>query len=772
MSLKNHPDYEIEVNRLEYTKEYIDKTLDATEEYRKLYKENIKEAMLNLDYLDSSQSYISILINTKFMEMADRNYESLSRSRNKPYFARIDFRQKGEETIDKIYLGKTSLFRAEDSIPLIVDWRSPIANVYYEGRLGETSYEVEGNTQEGELLLKRQYSIEEGELQSILDIDLTTNDAFLQASLEANAEDKLKDIASTIQAEQNRVIRADMAKPLIVQGVAGSGKTTIALHRIAYFIYTYEKTFHPENFMIIAPNRLFLNYISEVLPELGVERVKQTTYVDFMTELVGTDYKIHGESNKLILLMNQKVANKASDHLSLLKWATAFKGSLEFKNIIDSFVEIIEDQFTPSIDFTFDGIVLMKAEEVKKMFIEELTYLPLYKRIPEIKKTLRNRLKLIKKEVLRKTEEGYDREIQRLRDTLEVNENRRRKIVELIDKRDNKLKKLTNTSKVLVKSYISKFPKKELFDYYSEFMNNMELFLRHEGKDLSSKQISYLTSKTLDLLANKTFQLEDLAPLVYLRYRIFGFDKKIEVNSVVVDEAQDFSLFQIYTLKEILKTNMITLLGDISQGIHSYRGIQSWEEVLDQVFDRQRSNYMTLVQSYRTTIEVMNLANEVIKKLNNPNIVLAKPVIRHGDKPFVKAFTEETSLMKDIEMKVLEMQERNYKSIAILCKTNGDCNKIKKYLDKHSEIRALLLDEKMINYNAGVMIVPSHLAKGLEFDAVIIACINDGYEENDLDIKLLYVAITRTLHRLFICYMKNKLPILSNMDDELITHIQ
>ena len=147
MSLKNHPEYEIEVNRLEYTKEYIDKTLDATEEYRKLYKENIKDAMVNLDYLDSSQSYISILINTKFMEMADRNFDSLARSRKKPYFARIDFRQKGVEVIDKIYLGKTSLFRAEDSIPLIVDWRSPIANVYYEGRLGETSYDVEGNIQ-------------------------------------------------------------------------------------------------------------------------------------------------------------------------------------------------------------------------------------------------------------------------------------------------------------------------------------------------------------------------------------------------------------------------------------------------------------------------------------------------------------------------------------------------------------------------------------------------------------------------------------------------
>ena len=186
-----------------------------------------------------------------------------------------------------IYIGKTSLLREGAFTPLVVDWRAPVANLYYEGRLGENTYESEGDIYEGELLLKRQIAIENAQLVDFIDVDITTNDAFLQASLEASADKRLKDIASTIQAEQNRVIRANMRRPLIVQGVAGSGKTTIALHRIAYFIYTYEKTFNPETFMILAPNRLFINYISEVLPELGVEKVKQTTFIDFMSELIG-----------------------------------------------------------------------------------------------------------------------------------------------------------------------------------------------------------------------------------------------------------------------------------------------------------------------------------------------------------------------------------------------------------------------------------------------------------------------------------------------------
>jgi DNA helicase-2/ATP-dependent DNA helicase PcrA len=184
------------------------------------------------------------------------------------------------------------LTRDEDQKLIIVDWRAPIANMYYESRLGDASYQCPDGKISGTLSLKRQFSIEKGRLEEIFDIDITTNDQFLQSYLGASADNRLKDIVSTIQAEQNRVIRANMERPLIVQGVAGSGKTTIALHRIAYLIYNYGKSFVPENFMIIAPNRLFLNYISEVLPELGVERVKQTTFEDFAREVIHEKYQI------------------------------------------------------------------------------------------------------------------------------------------------------------------------------------------------------------------------------------------------------------------------------------------------------------------------------------------------------------------------------------------------------------------------------------------------------------------------------------------------
>ena len=759
---KNHPEYEKEAKRLEYTKMYIDKTINATEEYRKLYKENIKDAMLNLDYLDSSQSYISILINTKFMEMADRNYDSLTRAIDKPYFARIDFREADSDIVDNIYLGKTSLFRAEDSIPLIVDWRSPIANVYYEGRLGETSYQSEGGLQEGELLLKRQYSIEKGDLLDILDIDITTTDTFLQASLEANADKRLKDIASTIQAEQNRIIRADMGKPLIVQGVAGSGKTTIALHRIAYFIYTYEKYFDPENFMIIAPNRLFINYISEVLPELGVEKVRQTTFIDLIEELIGKEYKLRDTSEKLMSIINDN-----SDNQQAMLWNTRFKGSLNVKILIDRFIQNIESGFCPDENFALVGHELVSASTIKRMFLKEMTYLPVYKRISEIKKTLSFHLKLRKKEILQETQDYYDRAIQNLFNTMEPSEERREQIVALMDERESKLAELKKESTVVVKKYLKRFPNKELFDYYKELLSDEALLLKLTKEKLPIERLRYLSGASMKLLNNKEIELEDYAPILYLKHKLFGFEKKLKIDSVVIDEAQDFSVMQFYVLKEVLNTNMFTLLGDISQGIHSYRGIQSWDVVLEKVFNGKGS-YMKLEQSYRTTIEIMKVANEIIRQWNNPEIVLAKPVIRHGEKPKVNVFTEEEPLLNALETEVYQLQQDSYKSIALICKTTEECIRVKKHFDDTNRIHSKLLDEGIESYEAGVVLVPSHLAKGLEFDAVLIVNIQESYIEKELDIKLLYVAMTRALHRLNLYYMEGTMPLLDKVSGELL----
>ena len=764
MSSKKSQEFKKEEERLEYTKKYIKKTLEATEIYKGQYKENIQEAMENLDYLDSSQSYISVLINTQFMETAEKNFAQLQRVKNKPYFARIDFIPEAGKK-DPVYIGKTSLMRAEDDVPLIVDWRSPIANVYYEGRIGKTEYVTIAGEQKGELTLKRQYTIENGDLADYMDIDIATKDDFLQASLEAGADDKLKDIAATIQGEQNRIIRADMKSPLIVQGAAGSGKTTIALHRIAYFIYTYEKTFDPDNFMILAPNNIFLDYISRVLPELGVEEVRQTTFIDFMKSLIGKKLKLVGVGEKLKTFLeatkkSKEAANdvsdkegswnhsKASQDVENLKWLLKFKGSAKYLDALKNYIEKIEADFLVNKDFSLGEHVLIKKETIEELILKDFNHLPLYRRPDELKKTLRTQLKKKKKEVLQEIEDYYDDQIQSIRLKIPELEERRQHTLPLMGRRDAELKAVEKQSKTLVNAYTTNFYKEDLYESYIAF-NTEEIF---QQKDLWTQENSnhkkYFKEYHQGTLSNYQLELEDLAPIAYLKKALFGFKENITVGNIVIDEAQDFSLLEIKVLKELLKTDKFTLLGDLSQGIHSYRSIDNWSELTEEVFVDEKPNYMELTQSYRTTIEIMNLANEVIDFLEDHNVKKAKPVIRHGNTPKYEFYQEEETMIHDVTEEILALQREGRKSIAVICKDREESLDLRNKLPK--TIKATVLKEDQKSYGSGVTIVPSYLVKGLEFDSVIICNQNSYYEENPIDIKLLYVAITRGMHTLSI----------------------
>lgn len=764
MSAASHSDYKEEVKRIEETMGYIENAIKATEENRKGHKEEIKDAFINLDYLDSSQSYVAILINAKLLDELEHNYDNLLKSREKPYFARIDFKQEGYSKIDKFYIGKMSLSKPEWDIPMIVDWRSPLASVYYDGRLGQVSYNTNSDTVKGEMYLKRQYTIEDGELKNIMDIDITATDTFLQASLEANADNRLKDIVSTIQAEQNAIIRADIDKPLIVQGVAGSGKTTIALHRIAYLIYTYEETFDPENFMIIAPNRLFLNYISEVLPELGVDQVKQTTFIDLTLEMIGKKYKLINPNEKLIGIINASQDENKDKQQEVIKKVVAFKGSLVFKNIINRYIKDIILAFVPEEDFCLEGYPLIKVDEIKRVFVKEYYYLPLYKRIDEIKKNLRNRLKMNKTQILEEVENYYDDKIAYLREHAPETEERRLKMITLMDKRDATLEKIKKSARTIVNKYIEKFPKRELFEYYTELITDEQQLEKYSNGKVSVALIHDICKHSTQLLHNKKIELEDLAPLAYMKHKIFGFDKKMNIKYVVIDEAQDFNHFEFFTVKEIFNTQLFTLLGDLSQGIHGYRGIKNWDFVREKIFDKDRSRYLVLEQSYRTTVEIMDMANEVIKRCPVEGLVLAKPVVRHGQKPDVRVFNEKQDIIGALEEQVKKLREEGFKSIAIIGKTLKECSNIYKQLHQKKKMKVALLDDKQMIYHHDVVVVPSYLAKGLEFDAVLIVSIEDGYTEEELDLKLLYVAMTRALHRMCVFYKQGTIPVLDKAE--------
>lgn len=757
MPAANHPDYGQELERCNYTLEYVEKALDLTLNRKSKADTSLEKTRKHFNG-ENSQDYIDIIINSQMQGSLEVKLRNLLTARSKPYFARIDFKEseeaksnkRAEVKLEKLYIGKMCLMREDDQEMIIVDWRAPIANLYYEGRIGEVEYDSPSGLIKGDLLLKRQFSIDHGKLNEIFDIDITTNDEFLQTYLGANADNRLKDIVSTIQVEQNQIVRADMWKPLIVQGAAGSGKTTIALHRIAYLIYTFEKTFTPENFMIIAPNTLFLNYISEVLPELGVERVRQTTFTDFAMDLIGKKLKVTDPHEKLTNFVNKNSTEEEKRINNLVRKSAEFRSSMLFKEILDNYVSVIEKTFIPNYDFNIGRKAIYTYEEINDLFLNQYNMLPIVKRVDEIKKHLTNRLKQQRTEIINQIHMETDKKVIRYKMTISDLEVRQKLIIDALDKRDAVLNKLDATCKTAVKEYVSKISKFSPYEYYKDLLQNEEVW-----KDLTAGKVEeydYIRTSALEVLDTGFVELEDLAPIIYLKYLIHGMDEKIPVKHIVIDEAQDFSAFQFYVIRKIIKNSSFTILGDLCQGIHSYRGVKDWQDIQFNVFDDRRCQYLTLEQSYRTTVEIMNAANMVLKNLEDKIDFEAKPVIRHGDPVKVIKMQDMQNIVKDIADKISEYTQNGFKSIAVICKTNDECKDVYNLIKKYNKDVTLISGKEDV-YKSGVIIVPSYLSKGLEFDAVLIAnANNENYKMDDLDTKLLYVSMTRPLHKLIIYY--------------------
>ncbi|WP_010677819.1 RNA polymerase recycling motor HelD [Bacillus timonensis] len=756
---ERHDDFEVEAERLEFTKQYMEVVIRASESTEENFRDNLKNALEGVDFKDSSLSYLNMLTNSTLLRRTNEEVRQLKRNQTKPYFARINFHREETGNEEILYFGKVSLFDKETQQPIIVDWRSPVANLYYDGRLGEVSYVAEGEEYKGYLSLKRQFIIEDGELAEIRDVDLTTTDELLQKSLSESASNRLTDIVSTIQEEQNNIIRADLNKPIIVQGAAGSGKTTIALHRISYFIYTYADYFSPDQLMILAPNRLFIDYISEVLPELGVDNILQTTYVEFVKKCLGKPIKLTKPEGKLLGFIHEEFKNP-----EMIKWISAFKGSLEYRDILDHYVEDILSSLLPKEDFFVSKFRLYKAKDIHHLMTYEYRYLPYYKRIDKIKKVLQNTVRLEKKKMVHKVTKFYDDKLDNVLFKTKIDpEKRRRYVTKALDKKAELIEEITKQSRTAVNAYIKKLPHHDVFYYFQRFVN--ERFSTYASGILTDDQIQFFMDYQKQLQKSKQYELEDLAGLLYLRAKLYGIKKELKARNVVIDEAQDYSYFQLAALKTALETDMFTIVGDLAQGIHSYRGINNWAPVIDEIFPR--ATYKTLQKSYRTTIEIMNAANQLLELLKL-DLPMVEPVVRHGEKPtFYQISGGEKEIVHEMTEAIKTLYDENMKTVAIIGKTNIECQRLAKAFKKYSELPVQLLKENEEINKEEVVIVSSHLSKGLEFDVVLIYSNEEKFFQDEIDIKLLYVSMTRPLHRLHFWGTDLTNFLLDKVDEEL-----
>ena len=732
-------------NQLLQEREKLKQVIQKLEEEGKKVQNSLVANSSNYQKDDYVKAHLEYLGNKKILDI--RNIKP------KPYFARIDFKEENEQDIEKLYIGKISMIDSETKQPLIIDWRAPISNLYYEGNLGKSSYEVNEKIIEGEILLKRQYFIENQILEKILDIDKTAADQLLQEALSGNADSRLKNIVATIQDEQNKIIRAPIDKPLIIQGVAGSGKTTIALHRIAYLIYKYEKNFNPENFMIIAPNRFFLNYISNVLPDLGVENVKQYTFEDFANEVLEKKIKLADEKEKLITIVNKSFNDINNGNVDLILKESKFKSSIEFKYILDRYLKQLEYSILPQKDFIMANIRIMKRQTMEDLFINTYKNLPFKQRIEEIKKHAFSKIRTNLQMIIEQIETRRSIEIRNLlRKKLSIEEEREERI-KIFEKTEKLLKLLNKEDIKVVDSYFNEIKLKSSKEYYKEFILDF-IYDQIENKEL----VEYLIKNTSENIEKDKYAFEDLAPMIYLQNKVHGSRFTNKLKHVIVDEAQDYGEFQFSVLKSLLNSESMTILGDLSQGVHSYRGIENWNKFINIEFPENGATYLPLSKTYRTTKEIINIANNVIRKLpeyERENLTEAIPVITRPGSVNMFNLNNYEEIGQTIIENINKNKANNYKSVAIIGKDIKECKNIKTILNKKG-LEVDVIESKDSEYKAGINIIPSYLAKGLEFDYVIIVNADDkNYTDNSLDIKLLYVALTRAMSKLDIYYIKN-----------------
>ncbi|MDM5239494.1 3'-5' exonuclease [Bacillus cereus] len=672
----------------------MDEQLEQLEKIPVYYGEDFKEQILE--------------------SMRESNRQNLRIGVQEPYFGRLDFQEDGKEDVMPIYIGKVGVSDKDTMKPMVIDWRAPVASMFYSFTGGEelAFYHSPDGLVEGDVYLKRNISIRKRELERVVDTyvkgneDVSHADDFLLYRLGENKDNKLKDIVSTIQSEQNDIIRAERNLPLLIQGVAGSGKTTIALHRLAFLIYEYREQLEAERMIVFAPNSLFLDYISSVLPELGVGNISQTTFPDWALRLLEGSVKLKQTEEKLKEAFS---INRDEKKVMLGK----LKGTLEFKSFIEERMIQFEKDLVPTKDFEAWDKAVIPVEDVKKWMQVEYKHYPLKKR--------RERL------------------VGRMKRWIEI------ELKKFGETNEKKLLKKEATKRL--NTYMNFWPKMSPLSLYSSMLKSKEIL------DVLPEELVQETEKNC---RKKEVYVEDLPALIYIHHRITGIEIGQKFHHVVIDEAQDFSPFQVYVLKEITLGNSFTILGDLSQAIYDYQGIEDWN-AFKEVF--QETGYYELTRSYRSTKEIIEFANEIIKNAEIP-VGLATPVFRSGEEvKVIHAEDQFTEVLKTLQ----HLQNEDVKTIAVIGRTDEECRQMYGKLT-NAGLTVNVIEADQSKYEGGISVVPVYLAKGLEFDAVLLIDVDDEHYKNTKhDAKLLYVGCTRSLHDLWIFHGGEASPLIKGL---------
>lgn len=690
--------------------EYLNQTLDIVKRNVENYESEIREMSDQIEemlqhYHDNDVEVYTQMSNT--VTMRDHMQSALKRNQRatkKPYFGRIDFLDETLQKEEALYIGRGGIAK-DTTHQVVVDWRAPVANAYYENGLGECSYHApDGRELPIRLDLKRTYEIDNGRLLDYFDTEVIANDELLTKYLAKNKQAVLGEIIATIQKEQNDIIRKTPYHNIIVQGVAGSGKTTVAMHRISFILYNYAERFRPEDFYIVGSNRILLEYITGVLPDLDVYGIRQMTMEQLFVRLLYEDWDEQNDS-----ILENTAATQGSMDRGTFGWfqaLTEFGARIEAERICMDSVVLDRRQFVEGLKGGVAGVFDEREGEPQPSdLVELLSGKAIRDYVEQTNASVQTKINMLNERLIIKIKDEF------LKNGLRYSEKER---------------------KAILKEYRGYFGKKifdiSIFELYQRFL-------------LEQKEKGYEVS-----VPEQAYDVYDLAALAYLYKRMKETEVISEAHHVVIDEAQDYGMMAYAVLKYCMKDCTYTVMGDVSQNIHFGFGLADWEELRKLFCSQDGDSFGILKKSYRNTVEISEFATKILHHGSfEPYPV--EPIIRHGKEVEVMQLPTKRELYEETARRCRAWQKQGLNTIAIVCRTPEKAELVARQLGRLIPVCESNLEKAV--FSDGIMVLPVVYTKGLEFDAVLIFDPDkEEYPVDDGHAKLLYVAATRALHEL------------------------
>ena len=676
------------LQKLEWALHHADQ---AAKQFTKAFRQNEeylydqRSGMDDADRVSAGQSFKRMAFQGESTIAARRRLSKLMES---PYFGRIDFSLTKDSVVGAspdggseplpIYIGVHSFADGMNGTYLIYDWRAPVSSMFYDFELGDAWYETAAGTVKGSIGLRRQYRIRRGKMEYMIENDINIQDDVLQKELSQSSDDKMKNIVATIQRDQNAIIRNESSSVLIIQGVAGSGKTSIAIHRIAFLLYRFRDTMISGDILIISPNKVFADYISNVLPELGETQIPELGMEEFANELLDHKFKFHTFLEQVFSIIHNREDEGFMERVR-------FKSSAELVGQLNRYLVHLENHLFVASDLLV-GRTRVPAAFIREQF-KSLHRVPLLSRLPMV------------------------------------------------------IKEVELHVKSSVKRKLSGAEKSDIYKSLSGAMGNVNLL------ELYRQFYDWLGRKDLFRMDHNVLEYTDVFPLIYCKIRLVGLQPYQHVKHLVVDEMQDYTPIQYAVLARLFHCKK-TILGDASQAVNPHSA--STAEEIHQVFPQ--ADVVKLFRSYRSTYEITRFTQGIIA---NPDLVVVE---RHGPEPEVKGFQRSIDEEEEIKQVVTRFRasravgNSGHQSLAIICKTPSQAKAMSKLLHAPD---VFLLTEESTSFRAGVVITTVPLAKGLEFDEVLVPFASADQYQTDLDKRLLYIACTRALHQLTVTFTKD-----------------